>query len=577
VKLAKPLGEIGLPTTVQGVLASRIDRLGREEKDLLQTLAVIGREFPFALVRQVVGEDSTLAPETAGEGNLERILAHLQLAEFIYEQPSVSDLEYTFKHALTQEVAYRSVLGDRRAQLHRRIAAAIESHYGERLEEHFAELANHYSRAGDNPKAVHYFHLAAERASARSAYAEALAHLTIGLELLKNMPEGVVRDQKELRMQWDLGSASVIVNGVTANETEAALSRAYELCCRGSESPDLVLTLAGLTWLRLFTGAVHKAHEAGQELLKVAERVRDPASVAIANVTLSFVLVFLAELEQARERLEQALALYESLPELTGLQSRQWVFALVYLGRTLWLLGFPDQALKRTREAEGAGQRSTDPQAKAMGLNLSLNVHLWCGNLDVVREHLQPLSDAPWAKGVNPELLAWRDLLSGWLIAREGQSQGIALIRDAIAKQASIHNGLFRSDRGSLLAEACASLGRIGEAMAVLEETLPCAESEEHYYEAELHRLRGELLLMRTDVDREAAEQCFGKAIDIARRQSAKSWELRATTSLARLLRDTNRRDEARAMLAEIYNWFTEGFDTADLKDAKTLLDELRH
>ena len=234
-----------------------------------------------------------------------------------------------------------------------------------------------------------------------------------------------------------------------------------------------------------------------------------------------------------------------------------------------------EQALKRTREAELAGQRSTDPQAKALGLQLSLDVHLWCGSFDVAREHLQTILDAPWAKEVNPELLLYMDLLRGWMIARIGEPQGIALIRDAEAKRALIRNNLYRSQRGALQAQACASLGRIDEALTLVHETLPFAETEEHYYEAELHRLRGELLLRQSDTDREGAERCFRKAIDIAHRQSAKSWELRSTTSLARLLRDTNRREEACAMLSEIYNWFTEGFDTADLKDAKALLDEL--
>jgi predicted ATPase len=167
------------------------------------------------------------------------------------------------------------------------------------------------------------------------------------------------------------------------------------------------------------------------------------------------------------------------------------------------------------------------------------------------------------------------EIFRGWLIAREGQPQGIALISDAMAELASARFGLHRALHGSLLGEACASVGRIDEAMTALDEALRVAEAEEHYYEADLFRLRGELLLMRTNADQEGAERCFRKAIDIARRQSAKSWELRATTNLARLLRDTGRRNEARGMLAEIYNWFTEGFDTHDLKDAKALPDEL--
>jgi tetratricopeptide (TPR) repeat protein len=285
------------------------------------------------------------------------------------------------------------------------------------------------------------------------------------------------------------------------------------------------------------------------------------------------VLLFLAELAQARERLEQALALFDSVPVSSG--SRDRVGALVYLGRTLWLLGFPDQALGRTREAEAAGQRSADPQVKGFGLALTQQVRTWCGNFDVVQEHAQALLEAPWARELSPALLSNADLFRGWVTAREGQPQGIALIRDELAEKARTPFLLYRALHGALLVEACAAVGRIDDAMSALDETLPFAEAEEHYYEAELYRLRGELLLRRTVADRENAEQCIRKAIDIARRQGAKSWEVRATTSLARLLRDSGRHDEARVMLAELYGWFTEGFDTPDLKDAKALLDEL--
>jgi class 3 adenylate cyclase/tetratricopeptide (TPR) repeat protein len=565
VKLARSMNEIRLPPTVQGVLASRIDRLASEEKGLLQTLAMIGKEFPLGLIRKVAGR---------ADDDLERMLSELQLSEFIYEQPAVSDVEYTFKHALTQEVAYGSVLSERRTELHRRIAAAIESLFRERLEDHYGELAHHYSCAGNNGRAVHYLHLAGEQALERSAYAEAFAHLTGGLELLKTLPEGPARDAQELQLQLALGNASGVVSGPASNEFEAAFSRAYELCRRGRESPDLLRALGGLRTVHTTRGTLRKAREVSQETLEIARRIQDPAGLALAHMALGSVLGTLAELTQAREMLEQALALFESVPDLTGLQPPR-VGGRVLLGRALWLLGFPDEALKRTREAEVIGQRSTDPLAKGFALNLTQDVHVFCGNLAVVREHAQTLLDAPWAAELSPHFVARAEIYRGWLLAREGQPQGIALMREAMAKFASNRFGLWRSFHGSMLAEACASVGRIDEALTVINETQPFAEAEEHYYEAELHRIRGELLLRLADADPQGAERCFRKAIDIARRQSAKSWGLRATTSLARLLRDTGRRDQARAILSEIYGWFTEGFDTVDLKDAKTLIDEL--
>ncbi|MBV8358000.1 MAG: hypothetical protein JO189_08695, partial [Deltaproteobacteria bacterium] len=544
-------------------LASRIDRLGREEKELLQTLAVIGKEFPLSLIRKVV---------RSADDDLERMLSELQVAEFIYEQPAVSDLEYTFKHALTQEVAYGLLLNERRKELHRRIGAAIESLYSERLEDHYGELARHYSRAGESAKAVHYLGLAGEQAFARSAYAEAIANLATGLELLKTLSGSPARDRQEVRMQLTLASALFVVTGPASDEAAAAFSRAYELCRRGGESPDVVAALVGLSRVHLFRGAVHKAREVSQEAVEAAGRIQDPAIVATAHCSQGMVLHFLAELAEARERLEQAITLFNSISVPSSSMGR--LISFLYLGRTLWLLGFPDQALERTRQTEIAGQESTDPVAKGFGLALTLEVYAWCGNFDVVREHVQMFLDAPWTAELNPGFHSDTDLFRGWLMTREGQPQGITLIRNAIATRAVFR--LYRALYGSMLVEACASLGRIDDAMTAFDETLPFAETEEHYYEAELHRLRGELLLRRTVADRENGEQCFREAIDIARRQGAKSWELRATTSLARLLRDIGRRDEARAMLAELYGWFTEGFNTVDLKQAKALLDQLQ-
>jgi len=220
------------------------------------------------------------------------------------------------------------------------------------------------------------------------------------------------------------------------------------------------------------------------------------------------------------------------------------------------------------------GHRSSNPVAKAFGLQPK-DADIWCGNFESVRESAQTLLEAPWAAEISPIYAARADLTRGWLRAKDGQSDGVAIIRDATARIGATRFGVNRSLYGAMLAEACAAVGQIDEALNAVDEVLPFAQTEGRYYEAELNRLRGELLLKQDASNAAQAEQSFRTAIEIARSQSAKSWELRATTSLARLMRDTGRRDEARAMLADIYNWFTEGFDTADLKDAKALLDEL--
>jgi tetratricopeptide (TPR) repeat protein len=565
------VSRVEAPRNIRQMIERNLQRLTADEQRMLEAASVVGAEFSAASIAAAL-ERPLIEVEACCTGLARR--EQFVRAEAASHWPDgTMAASYRFLHALYSEVLYERVPVGSRAELHRRIAEREELAYGDRCDEIAAELAYHYRQAPNVEKAVHFLRSAAEQAAARAAYAEAFSHLTTGLDLLKTLPQGVARDREELRMQLALGFASIVVKGTPSNETEATFSRAYELCRSGGESAEFVRASVGLTQVHIFRGEMQKAREASKEILEVAARVQDPAIVAVAYNALGFVLHFQAELSQARERLEQALALFKSVPELSGWDRLQ---TLVGLGRTLWLLGFPDQALTRTREAEVVGQRGTDPQLKVFGFGLTLTqqVHLWCGNFDVIREQVQKLLDTPSAT-LNPGILSTTDILRGWLIAREGQAQGIALIRGAMAKLAAIRSSVYGSLFGSLLAEACASLGRIDEAMTVLDETLPLAETEQHYYEAELRRLRGELLLLRPQADREGAERCFREAIDIARRQSAKSWELRSTTSLARLLAKQSKGDEARAMLAEIYGWFTEGFDTADLKDAKALLGEL--
>ncbi len=563
-RLTRPLGDLKIPPTVQGILAARIDRLSAESKDLLQALAVIGREFPLSLIRAVV-------PKSDDE--LNRLLNDLQLGEFIYEQPAVGDVEYTFKHALTQEVAFGSVLNERRKELHRRTAAAIESLYAERLEDRYTELAHHYGRAGDAAKALQYMELAGEQALTRAAFSETLSHLGAGLELLRTLPESPARDAQELRMQLSFGTASAVTIGPSSDQTEAAFSRAYELCDREGESIELLRALSGIRLVHNTRGEVRKSSEVAREALAIARRINDPTHLAMAHAALAGNLVVLAELAHAREMIAESIELFRSLPDVPNLQA--WRVSLPgFMARTLWLLGFPDQALKLMREVEIIGHRCINPLAKGFAFQPH-EVHVWCGDLKSVRENAQILLEAPWVAEVGSTFPARGDLARGWLLAKDGQPDGIAVMREAMAKIASTRFALARSMFGSMLADACVSLGQFDEALSEVDEILPVTRTEERYYEAELNRLRGELLLKRGNTEQGVAEDCFRRAIDVAKKQGAKSWELRATTSLARLLAKQGKRDQSRAMLAEVYGWFTEGFDTADLKGAKSLLDEL--
>ena len=295
--------ELHSPPTVQGVLAARIDRLAPEEKALLQQLAVIGREFPLSLVRQVIPQP---------EDELYRLLASLQRKEFLYEQPAFPEVEYIFKHALTQEVAYNSVLSERRKALHEQTAQAIETLYHAILDEHYSELAHHYTRSGNTEKAVEYLHLAGQQAVQRSANAEAITHLTTALELLKTLPDTRERAQQELMLHLTLGMPLQATRGFSSPEVKATYTRARELCQQVGETRQLFPVLFGLRAFHHVRGEFLAARELGEQLLGLAQREQDPALIVEAYWALGNTLFHLGEFGAAQAHLEQSLTLYDA-------------------------------------------------------------------------------------------------------------------------------------------------------------------------------------------------------------------------------------------------------------------------
>jgi class 3 adenylate cyclase/tetratricopeptide (TPR) repeat protein len=294
-----------IPTTVQGVLAGRIDRLPAEEKSLLQHLAVIGREFSARLVRSVVKQP---------EEQIDRLLSSLQGKEFLYEQPAFPEPEYIFKHALTQEVAYNSLLVERRKALHEQTAQVIETLFQSRLADHYSELAHHYTRSGNTPKAIDYLQLAGQQAVQRSANNEAIHHLTRALELLKTAPDTDERATRELALQTAVGPAWMAVKGYAAPEVERAYTRARELCEQTGETRQLFTVLRGFWIVRILRAELKTARDLGEQLLRLAESARDPALLVEAHYTLGETLFCLGDLAAAYSHHEQGIALYD--PEL---------------------------------------------------------------------------------------------------------------------------------------------------------------------------------------------------------------------------------------------------------------------
>jgi predicted ATPase len=571
VHLTKPLAELKIPATVQAILASRIDRLPPDEKELLQTLAVIGREFAWSLVRHIA--------DGRRDDKLERMLADLQMAEFIYEQPATGDIEYIFKHALTQQVAYDSLLIERRKLLHERAGQALESMFAEQLDDHLGDLARHYSRSDNVSKAVEYLGRAGQQALQRSAYAETISSLSAAIDRLQRLPESPKRIQRELLFQLSLGRALMAVKGEAAPETERAYTSARELCERVADPPELFRALFGLWLVYMVRGELRKAHQFAESLLLGAQRAHDPAQLMDGHAALGNTLCLMGEFLPAKEHLENAITLYDPEHPLAFRNARHdsEVFCLSYAAWTLWHLGYPDQALKRGNEALALAQRLSHPDT------LALAGFFFFGVLSQIRRQARAAQEnaesgiALAAEHGLTDSLAYLTSLRGWAMAEQGHhEEGIAQIQEGLAAYRATGSASARPLFLCLLAEACLEAGRLDDGLSALTEALAVADEHEiRHCEAEMHRLKGELLLKQDDSNAAEAQRCFERAIEIARKQSAKSLELRATMSLARLLDKQGNRDEARTMLADIYGWFTEGFDTADLIDAKALLKEL--
>jgi class 3 adenylate cyclase/tetratricopeptide (TPR) repeat protein len=565
VKLTRPIEQLRLPPTVQGILASRIDRLPLDEKDLLQTLSVIGKDFPLALAREVANRT---------DDELNQMLNRLQLAEFIYEQPAVGDIEYTFKHALTRDVAYNSVLMERRRLLHGRVGAAIEKLWAVRVEDRYSDLTHHYRLAGNSLKAIEYLRLAGLQAASLGAAGKAADNYRAALALVALLSDIGERERREFALQVALGSA-LTARSWADPEKEHAMERARELGARVGDSAELFGVLWHLAEHNISVGKLDVASALAAQCLEVAGRLGDVSLLLGAHLVIGDTSFWRGDLNDSRSHLARATELYDiernhDLILLYGIDP--WTLAATMLVLSESVLGAADQARELSEKVVTHAGRVGHPYS----LGYALSVVGWAHQLmsDIDRAHdLAAASITICEPNEYTEVLSFARWVEGWVVAQRGdRAEGIAQM--TVDTPALGRAG--QTWQRSVLAYQQAILGRIDEALDGLAEVRAWADkSNERFFDAETQRLWGEVVLMQQPPRHEAAEQLFREAIEMARRRAAKLFQLRATVSLARLLRNTNRRDEARAMLADIYNWFTEGFDTADLKDAKALLDEL--
>ena len=426
-RLEKVPAELHIPVTVQGLLAARIDRLPAPEKELLQLLAVIGKEFRFGLAQRVAAQP---------EEELHGLLAGLQAREFIYEQPAFPEPEYTFKHALTQEVAYGSVLAARRQVLHERTAQAIEDLFRYNLDTQYAELARHYSRTDNTAKAVEYLRLAGIQAAERSAYEEAIAQLSRGLERVHELPEGAERDHHELLLQLALGPALIMPKGLTAPEVETAYGRAAEICTRVGEGPQLWQALYGLSLFYQYRADLQRARGLAEQLLQSARPSGDAWGLFRGHDAMGSTLYFQGELRQAREHLQQAVdlggLLRQRLDTLPYEALTQLVANRAYRDVALYQLGYPDQAMRASRESVALAQESGRPSALALALFFASVLHQLLGDVEVTRERAEAAIALATEHGLY-QLVVGGMLMRGCALAAGGQiDAGITELRGAL-------------------------------------------------------------------------------------------------------------------------------------------------
>ncbi|MCP4781756.1 MAG: hypothetical protein GY877_13785 [Hyphomicrobium sp.] len=568
--LTGPLSAVAIPATLQESLAARLDRLPKLREGA-QLGAVLGREFDYEMLKAIAPMD---------EARLQDGLSQLVEAELLYQRGRPPRARYIFKHALIQDAAYQSLLKRTREQCHRQVADILETRFPETVETQPELLAHHHTEANSPQTAVEYWLKAGQQAVHRFADREAVGHLEKGLGVLLTLQDTPERARLELSLQTSLGPALMATKGYAAPTVGKAYRRARDLCQELKEITQLFPVLWGL-WMYHLVRAEHEAaNKMTKQILAVAQTTGDPDLALEADFAAGLSAFYCADLLSAREHLEQAISAYD--PERhKGLASTYGgldpgVCCSQYLAWTLWLLGYPDQALKRTDEAQSLVKRVGNLYTQTRSLYWDSLVRQFTGQWDVLRERIEVAISMATEHGF-AIVLGVGPIMRGWALVAEGRAQdGIGQISQGLERYRATGAGFQLPHLMTSLIEAYKKIEQPEEGLTVLAEAQAIVEKTgERYYEAELQRLKGELLLVQSPDDPAEAETCFHNALEIARRQHAKSLELRTAISLARLWQRQGKEGNARQLLNDVVAWFTEGFDTADPRDAQALLNEL--
>jgi class 3 adenylate cyclase/tetratricopeptide (TPR) repeat protein len=566
--LDRALPPLAIPTTLHDSLMARLDRLD-SVKRVAQIGAAIGREFPYTLLRVVSG---------LYEDELQTALGRLVASELVFQRGTPPDAVYNFKHALIQDAAHGSLLRGTRQQLHARIAEALETNFPEVMETQPEILAQHYAEAGLVEKSVAYWGKAGRRSIARSAMPEAAAQLEAALNQLAFLPDTPERQRQELEFCSSLAEALFAVKGIAALETGQAYARAHKLCERLGFPSEFLNVPYGQSRYHAYRGELDLALRLVDEMLGLSRQRNDTGAIISGLYLSGQHLMCSGKFASSRLHLEEALTLKEAVaphdPKFHRVHlETPTVNLAAWLGNVLFILGYPDQALARNYAAITEARGFVRQQFLAVSLTTSTRLLSLVGD-PALAEQADELVALATEQGF-PQWRSLGEIYRGWAKIKNGDvAEGKALLHAGSAALRATRTVLFVPHYLDLQAAACGIAGQTEEALSLLDDALQRVDrTGERWIQAELNRHKGQLLLRQGRAA--AAEQLYHKALSIARKQDAKLWELRAAASLARLHRHQGRLTEARDLLAPVYGWFTEGFDTPDLGDAKALLDEL--
>ncbi len=563
-----------VPESVKAVVTEHMERLGTQAQGVLQMASVIGREFSLATLRELVGQ---------GEETLVDVMDQCVQSGLLSAQRVPGQEVYSFTHDLIQEALYESIGPARRRRHHLRAGQALEKLYRGRLERESEALAYHFFEGNELENAVHYGELAAKDALRVHSYEKAAQLMKQSLEALKHLPETRQSIERAIATRIDLGSVLMTMRGYRAPEVEQIYTEARDLCERLGDNPQLFPVLWGLSRVYQRRGALQDAREIAEQLLKTAEKLNDASLLLEAHHTLWTVLFHIGEIRSAKIHTEQGMKLYN--PDTHSRLAHQYgghdagVCCGNHQARILWSLGYPDRAQRRSKETLELAETLKHPFSLALALYWATWVSRQRGDLEVCQKQVAMCLKLATEHRF-PRFVANGTLLQGWLLVMTGQTEdGMSRLREGFNELRKIGSVGESLDASALLVEAYAKEGDIEagleEANEALRRVHKSGESYYRYYEGILQRIKGDLLGARSAPEEASAEDCLQMALDFAREEQAKSLELRAALSLGRLWQRQGKIEEARKLVGEVYGWFTEGFDTPDLKAARALLEEL--